>query len=429
MPKIWTYYFNLSGVYLLVAGMVLLAACTPQISSTPQMPTIEPEPTSVPSPTALIENTPTPLPPPNPAPQITAVFQTGNCATIPHPFLASVEPDTNSYTLTNPIDKSICTFQLTVDDPEWDSLDVAAYTSDGLWLTATRVAETNGERWYEFDVVLYFAGFDGAVSQVMRTPINGNLLILPEQNHIFWSENGLFEPDGNDFYTRIWRANIDGSEPEILYEQIGDYEFEDVKAIHFLGLTEVNNLLFSLEPMGRGGSWVYVGDYSNLQKIPVTGGTLTTLFDCDPDYSPFCIGGFSQDFSQFAYTDRDNKQFFIAQVDDGTILASTSAPDRDFIGRPIFNANGDVAFVVTDIEEAGGSFISANPQLNLLNYPYDEPLVSHPAPYLMTLSGFFDDDHLLTYHYDGEAPWQQVSLRDGTPFDNETYDRDAVFVP
>lgn len=71
-----------------------------------------------------------------------------------------------------------------------------------------------------------------------------------------------------------------------------------------------DNVLFSLEPMGRGGGWINVGDYSNLQQIPAAGGTPNTLFDCEPAYSPFCIGGFNRDFSHFAYTDRDNKQLF-----------------------------------------------------------------------------------------------------------------------
>ena len=399
---------------------------TIQNTNTPLLATLTPT-SGIPTPTATL--TPTTQPTPKDPPNLIVNFTSGDCAAVPHPFIASKEPDTNNYTITNPLDQSSCTFQLTVDDPDWDSLDVEAYTPDGLWLTVTTVAETNGERWYEFDVVLYFVGFDGAVSQVMRTPINGKPLILPEKNHIFWSENGLFESDGNEFYTLIWHANIDGSAPQILYERLNKLEFEEMKAVYFIGLTPGENVLFSLEPMGRGGGWVYVGDYSNLQQLPVAGGTPTTLFDCDDSYSAFCIGGFSDDLSHFAYTDHTNKELFIAQVADGTILTSTTAPDHDFIGRPIFNANGDVAFTITDIAEVNRGFYSPNAQLNFLNYPYDEPAITHPAPYLITLDGFFDNDHLLTYYYDGEAPWQQVSLQNGMLFDAETYDRDAEFIP
>ena len=176
------HFFNLIRVCILIVGIALFTACMAQTTTqaptnTPETP-ISIEPSATPSPT--IQNTNTPLlatltptsgiptrtatltpttqPTPKDPPNLTVNFTSGDCAAVPHPFIASKEPDTNNYTITNPLDQSSCTFQLTVDDPDWDGLDVEAYTPDGLWLTVTTVAETNGERWYEFDVVLYVVG-------------------------------------------------------------------------------------------------------------------------------------------------------------------------------------------------------------------------------------------------------------------------------
>lgn len=166
-----------------------------------------------------------------------------------------------------------------------------------------------------------------------------------------------------------------------------------------IGFLPDGKVVFSIEPSGRGGGWVYTGEYSNLYQTTTDsaekrGGD--RLFSC-PTNTPFCVGDLTDDLSHFVNVDSTKQTIYIVNLDTRSEVWRTTITDHTFIGQPQFNADGDLAFVAVDVIEDGNALRPENGSIRVIDFPYDGDVDLISAELATNVITWIDDTHILYY--------------------------------
>lgn len=351
------------------------ATATPPPSSTATIPPTQ-EPTTVP-----------PTPTPEPTAQ-QAVLIEGDCGALQRPVAyAFIDP---IHEFTSLADNARCTVVFPAG--QQFSFD-KAITNEGIY----------GSLFADAQLRLIRLNFDGTITELQAQIggfYSGAILVSAETGQIVWAD-GDSDPDNPDlFIAKLWIANSDGSEQRVIYEHTTNLVealiLEIFKPIGFLPSGEV---LFSIDPAGRGGGWIDTGEHTNLYQTATDSAEKRPedrIFVC-PDNIPFCVGAFTHDFSHFASTDREAQTMYIVQVDTRSEVWRTTITDRTFIGRPQFNANGDLAFVAVDVVENNNALYPENGYIGVVDFPYEGEVGQIPVELVTDLITWIDNDQLLYY--------------------------------
>ncbi|MEM8859137.1 MAG: hypothetical protein AAGD96_12495 [Chloroflexota bacterium] len=354
-------------------------------------PTIQPTATAIPSPTATnLPATSTPITGPTATAAnnlLNELMIDGDCSTLDRPLTyinTSIGHEIKSL-----ITNESCLLQFPADQ---------LFTFGGS-MTAGGIY---GSIFSDDVVELVLINYDGTTNKLNIT-VGGfftrHIITSADGSQIVWSD-GDGDPENPDqFISKLWMANADGSDPRVIYQHMTNLaEALILEVMMPIGFMSNGNVLFSIEPAGRGGGWVYSGEHTNLMQTSTNTLEKTEkdlLFTC-PERSPFCVGDFTDDFSHFAYTDTEQQALFIVDVISGVDVWQMTESDRSFIGRPQFNVDKDLGFIAVNVVETGSRLQPENGYVGLVDFPYNEVeiLTAERASDLIT---WINDDQLLYY--------------------------------
>ncbi|MCB0013424.1 MAG: hypothetical protein KDE34_16040 [Anaerolineales bacterium] len=238
-------------------------------------------------------------------------------------------------------------------------------------------------------------GVDGSHTELLSFAGNfhtGNILISPGGESLAWAAGG-----GRDdrFVASLWLATTAGDDPHVVYEVETALTELMLQIIYPIGFDTSGRILFSLEPNGRGGGWIYSGEYSNLYRLDPASGAVEELFSCTEATGPFCINDFTADFAQLAYTNVSQQAIVIYDLVQQTTQQTVVVDSHSFIGRPYFGPNDELAFMAVDVVQEGSQLEPKNGQLGLLAPPYDGPVQWLTTERINEFHGWLDGDNLL----------------------------------
>lgn len=314
-----------------------LVSPTGMITGTPTTPS-SPEPTSMSSQGATL-----PLSVFAPGPPI--------CPDLPRPAAVFQSASGEDYVLRHVASQSDCTMQF---DPPIHRL--LALTADGIYYS-TRVAgeESTNQKF------IHYAN-DGTRTEPPFFDVGDNIsyvVISPSGSHVVWSLLRTEKTTENEeiVVSDLYAAKADGSQVRLLHSVDNAAEVKRgepyiawmIQPLRFVG---DRDLLFTVQPDGKGGAWnAYTGRYSNLYRISVSGGESTLVYECPVDDHSDCIGDISPDNAYLTVTKREAGEITVVRMDDGAPLATYSGPGQDYIGFPSFGPAGDLAFMSADVGE------------------------------------------------------------------------------
>ncbi|MDQ4076756.1 MAG: hypothetical protein M3220_11000 [Chloroflexota bacterium] len=201
-------------------------------------------------------------------------------------------------------------------------------------------------------------------------------------------------------------AEVDGSNQVTLQEGVRLVEGEQTRHIEPMRFNADNSTLFyAVQPDRRGGVWNAIsGRYDNLYGIPVTGGEAELLADCPSSAELFlCIGDIAPDGSALALVDSNEG---VVQIigRDGEIINSVIPQATNYIGMPTFSPAGKLAFTSATLSEEEGMIVPAPGHISVLHAPYTgqaETVFSDNG--VSTIMRWIDDEHLIYFHFYGQA--------------------------
>jgi hypothetical protein len=199
--------------------------------------------------------------------------------------------------------------------------------------------------------------------------------------------------------SELYAANADGSEVQLLHRVDNSAEVKrgepymawTVQPIRFL---DNGDLLFTIEPDGRGGSWnASTGRYRNLYQNSMSRGDNGLVYECPvEDDSSFCIGDISADGAYFAVTKRDTGEITVFQMD-GMPAGTYSGPGQDYVGHPTFSPAGDLVFMSADVLEDRITIDQAF--MSLVLKPYEKEATTILREPLSYIWDWVDEQHIL----------------------------------
>lgn len=341
------------------------------------------------SPTAIPTQPPTPIPPTatptEPEPDV--VFA-GDCMGLERPLIHTRINTTHE--LLSLTSGNRCTFQL---NNEVQLSDVSAVTETGIF--GTNSVKERPE--------IIRINFDGSI-----TPLNisvdsffgSNIYVTISDTQIVWSDGSFASEAYDQFTATLWIANLDGTNPRQIYEHETDFAQSPLAEILIpIGIHPNGDVLFSIEPAGRGGGWIDRGDYSNLYQTATDSAEKSDndqLFSC-PNGTSFCIGAFTYDLSHFAYADSETNTIAIVELASDAEVWQTMIPGRSFIGRPKFNSDKDLAFVAVDVIDEGTFLRPENSYIGLIDFPFDGSISQLQTELGSDIIAWIDDEQILYY--------------------------------
>lgn len=244
--------------------------------------------------------------------------------------------------------------------------------------------------------------------------------VSPDGKKIAWAVAVPEMADsGTLFRNSLWVANRDGSEQVTLFSDEPTPDFY-ISPLRFTPNGE--ELLYTLAPMGMGGSWnAFVGRHQAVYAMPTTGGEATLLFDCGSIGQMLCIGDVTDDGNTLAYVDISTHQLVVLNRD-GSLLSELPGPDGEYMGYPTFNARGDLAYMSALLQEsqASGLPLPAPGTIYQAPAPYTAPTPIISAPGIGTLWDWVEPDTLGFFRLEeGESGLGLVSLAGEMRLTNE----------
>ena len=230
--------------------------------------------------------------------------------------------------------------------------------------------------------------------------------------------------------SELYSAKADGSEVRLLHSVDNAAEVKRGEPfiawmIQPLRFVDDRDLLYTVQPAGRGGSWnSSTGQYSNLYQKSISSGEPILLSECpEEDYASFCIGDTSADNAYFAVTKREAGEITIFRMD-GTPVATYSGPGQDYIGFPNFSPTGDLVFMSADVAE--DQFTIEQAYISLVTKPYELAATTLLSEPLSSIWDWIDEQHILYTAVEdmqtGAFSPSLVNLSGGVERLQETYD-------
>ncbi|MEM9776310.1 MAG: hypothetical protein AAF902_17170 [Chloroflexota bacterium] len=311
----------------------------------------------------------------------------GDCAALERPLTHSTLD--SFYEIKSLVSNETCTLRFPAEQTFTPG---GSMTDEGIY----------GSIYQNDKVELVRINFDSSITYLNVTAggfFTQNIIISADDSQIIWSD-GDGNPDNEDeFISKLWIANADGSEPRVIYEHTTDLtEALLVEIMMPIGILPNGTVLFSIEPAGRGGGWVYTGEHTNLVQTSAESVVKTEndlIFDC-PEHTPFCVGDFTNDFSHFAYTDSQKNILHVVEMISGEAVWQLSDRTRSFIGRPQFNADKDLAFMAVDVIDEGNRLRPANGYIGIVDFPH-AAVQYVPSERVSNLISWIGIDQLLHY--------------------------------
>ncbi|MBN1876078.1 MAG: hypothetical protein JXA33_17775 [Anaerolineae bacterium] len=260
-------------------------------------------------------------------------------------MLFQLDSDDTRYVLHNPANGTECVLQF---DPPVSQMLMP--TSSGVYYTTVI---TSGNTITE--QVIHYAN-DGTITSLPYIDVTAlfGFFASSDGSRVAWSQTEITETgEGDQAYTSdLYSADADGSEIHLLYTKDSSNR-TGMWTIHPLRFTNDGNLLFTIQPAGKGGRWdAYTGRYSNLYSVPVDGSNIALLYECSTDNRGDCIGDISADNAYFAVTDRNAGEVIVYTLA-GSLTARYPGPGQEYVGHPNFNFSGDLVFMSADVKDDG----------------------------------------------------------------------------
>lgn len=346
----------------------------------PPAPTVPPvvEPTAMPEPVAAVL-----------------------CPEVPRPALLLFTG--TAYELHNPLSGERCRVPLPADDigPEFIASDRVYFIQRDIDASTAVISRLNP---------------DGLIEPLTATQAEGDVYYLmqfavaPDESRLAWSQmRPQDDPNALGFYSTLWLAAADGSDAEVVFEDVLDAQNHIATPIRFSA--DGQTLFFTWQPIGLGGMWnAFNGRYDNLYRMPAAGGELEKIFDCADLNLFLCVGDFRDD-GTLAYIDTDRVIHVLGP--DGAELA-VMATDGDYAGYPTFNPNGDLFYSTAVLPSDPNGFLVPSPgTIYRVAAPYtSQPAIVAQAPGLLVAAGpqpFLDADHLVAGYFENEM-WGQALI-------------------
>jgi len=358
-------------------------------------------------PTAVISRTPTTQNPSEPtstasqnatsAPSSLSESGPPICADLPRPamvFWPETQPFSckEQYILRHVASNSECTMQF---DPPVSRL--LAMAADGIYYVTCGTGEESSDQKF-----IHYAN-DGTITELPFTDVDNirYFVISSNGSQVAWSllRIGETTEDEEIVVSELYSAKADSSEVRLLHRVDNAAEVKRDEPfiawmIQPLRFVDDSDLLFTVQPSGRGGSWnSSTGRYSNLYQKSLSGGDATLVYECpEDDYSSFCIGDISADNDYFAVTAREAAEITIFRMD-GTPVAIFSGPGQDYIGFPTFGPTGDLVFMSADV--ADDQITIEQAIMSLVTKPYEKAattLLREPVSFIWE---WVDEQHIL----------------------------------
>jgi hypothetical protein len=296
------------------------------------------------------------------------------------------------YILRHVASKSECPMQF---DPPISRL--LALTANGAYYS-TRVSgeESTNQRFFHY-------ANDGTLTELPFLDVDNirYFVISSSGSQVAWSQLRIAKTteDEEIAVSELYSAKADGSELQQLHSEDNVAEVKrgtpDIAwEIQPLRFVDDSDLLFTVQPTGRGGSWnSSTGRYSNLYRMSMSRGDTTLVYECPvDDYSSYCIGDISADSAYFAVTMREADEITVFRMD-GTPVATYSGPGQDYIGFPAFSPTGDLVFMSADVAEDQITIEQA--YMSLVAKPYDKVAITLLREPLSFIWDWVDEQHIL----------------------------------
>jgi hypothetical protein len=368
---------------------------SPKVTEISVKPTAEisrtPTAQSPPEPTLMVsqEEASMPSSPSEPGPPI--------CPDLPRPAMVFQAENGEDYILRHVASQSECTMQF--DPPISRLLEL---TADGvIYSTPVNSTAVPGEDSTDQKLIHY--ANDGTLTELPLFEV-GNIryfVISPSGEQVAWSQRRIAKTteDEEIVVSELFSAKADGSDVRLLHSVDNAAEVKRGEPfiawmIQPLRFVDESDLLFAVQPDGRGGSWVSsTGRYSNLYQKSLSGGDATLVYECpEDDYSSFCIGDISADSAYFAVTEREAAEITIFRMD-GTPVTTYSGPGQDYIGFPNFSTTGDLVFMSADVAEDQITIEQA--YMSLVTKPYEKAAITLLREPLSFIWDWVDEQHIL----------------------------------
>lgn len=313
------------------------------------------------------------------------------CPQLPRPAMVFQADNGEDYLLRHAASKLECTIQF---DPPISRL--LLLTVDGVYYSTPVIGEAAANH-----RILHYAN-DGTRSEqsFLDADSIGSLVISSSGSHVAWSQRRIAETtEGEEIIvSELYSAKTDGSDIRLLHsmdnaDAVNRGEPYIGWIIHPLRFLDESELLFTIEPDGRGGSWnAQTGRYSNLYQISISTAENDLIYECPADdFSSFCIGDISADSAYFAVTKREAGEITLFHMD-GTPVGTYSGPGQDYIGFPTFGPTGDFVFMTADV--AGDQITIEQAFMSLVTKPYETAaiiLLREPLSYIWD---WVDEQHI-----------------------------------
>jgi len=272
-----------------------------------------------------------------------------------------------------------------------------AMAADGIYYVTCGTGEESSDKKF-----IHYAN-DGTITELPFTDVDNirYFVISPNGSQVAWSLLRIAKTieDEEIVVSEFYSAKADGSEVRLLHRVDNAAEVKRDEpfiawTIQPLRFVDDSDLLFTVQPAGRGGSWnSSTGQHSNLYQKSLSGGDATLVYECpEDDYSSFCIGDISADNDYFAVTAREAAEITIFRMD-GTPVAIFSGPGQDYIGKPAFSPTGDLVFMSADVAEDQIAIEQA--YMSLVTKPYEKTAITLLEEPLSNIWGWTDEQHIL----------------------------------
>jgi hypothetical protein len=308
--------------------------------------------------------------------------------------------DGEDYVLRHVASKSECTMQF---DPPISRL--LALTADGIYYSTRLTGEeaTNQQ-------VIHYAN-NGTLTGLPFLDVENirYFVISSSGSQVAWSELRIAETtqDEEIVVSELYSAKADGSQVRLLHSVDNAAEVKRGAAymawiVQPLRFVDDSDLLFAIQPDGKGGSWNSItGRYSNLYQVSTSRGDTTLVYECPVDDYSDCIGDISADSAYFAVTKREAEKITVFRMD-GRPVATYSGPGQDYIGFPTFSPSGDLVFMSADVAEDQITIEQA--YISLVAKPYEKAAIILLGEPLSFIWDWVDEEHVLYTAVEDKQP-------------------------
>jgi hypothetical protein len=271
-----------------------------------------------------------------------------------------------------------------------------ALTTDGVYYSTRAAAEESTDQ-----KLIHYAN-DGTITGLPFLDVDNirYFVISPSGSLVAWSllRTAKTPEDQELVISELYSARADGSEVRMLHRVDNAAEVKrgapyiawEIQPLRFV---DDSDLLFTVQPDGKGGSWnSSTGRYSNLYQVSLPGGDTTLIHECPVDGNSDCIGDISADYTSYVVTNREDDEITVFQMD-GAPIATYTGPGQDYIGLPTFSPAGDLVFMSADVAEDQITIEQA--YMSLVTKPYEKAAATLLREPLSFIWNWVDEQHIL----------------------------------